>query len=288
MKYQFMKDQSGEFPVKKMAKVLNISSSRYYSWLKNPYIKIRKDYDIGKRIEDIFETKKKVYGSPRIHSELKDEGINCGHNRVAKIMRKKGLKARIKRKFKVTTDSNHNYPIMPNILNRNFTTDKPDKAWVGDITYIWTYEGWLYLCVIIDLFARKVVGWSMSENIDSALVKAAFNMAVINRTPGKGLIFHSDRGVQYASYDFQKLLKDNYVIQSMSRKGNCWDNACAESFFSTLKNEEVFCKIYQTRKEARSSIFEYIEIFYNRFRKHSFLDYTSPENYERKWFKKIA
>ena len=288
MKYQFMKDHSGKFPVKKMAKVLNISNSRYYSWLKNPYLKIRKDHDIGKRIEDIFEEKKKLYGSPRIHSDLKDEGINCGHNRVAKIMRKKGLKARIKKKFKATTDSNHDYPIAPNILNRNFTTDKPDKAWVSDITYIWTYQGWLYLCVIIDLFARKVIGWSMSENIDSVLVKDAFNMAVINRTPGKGLIFHSDRGVQYASYDFRKLLKDNFVIQSMSRKGNCWDNACAESFFSTLKNEEVFYKIYRTRKEARSSIFEFIEIFYNRFRKHSFLDYMSPENYERKWFKKIA
>jgi putative transposase len=288
MKYQFMKDHSGEFPVKKMAEVLNISNSRYYSWLRNPYYKIRKDHDIGKRIVDIFKTKKKLYGSPRIHSELKDEGINCGHNRVAKIMRKKGLKARIKKKFKATTDSNHDYPVAPNILNRNFTTYEPNKAWVSDITYIWTYEGWLYLCVIIDLFARKVIGWSMSENIDSVLVKDAFNMALINRTPGKGLIFHSDRGVQYASYDFQKLLKDNFVIQSMSRKGNCWDNACAESFFSTLKNEEVFCKIYRTRKEARSSIFEFIEIFYNRFRKHSFLDYMSPENYERKWLKKIA
>jgi putative transposase len=283
-----MKDHSGEFPVMKMAEVLEVSRSRYYFWRKNPFIKNERNNDLGKKIIKIYDESKKQYGSPRIHAELKDQGVICGHNRVAKIMQSKGIKARIKLKYKVTTDSNHDYPVSPNIVNRDFEVEAPDKVWVSDITYIWTYEGWLYLCVIIDLFARKIVGYSMSENIDTDLVSDAFNMAVLMRNPAKGLIFHSDRGVQYASHGFRKLLKDNNCIQSMSRKGNCWDNACAESFFSTLKIEEVFLRNYRTRDEARLSIFEYITVFYNRRRRHSFLDYMSPENYECKWLKKVA
>jgi putative transposase len=288
MKCQFMKDHSGEFPVKKMAKVLEVSRSRYYFWLNNPFIKTKKDHELTEKIVKIYEDNKKAYGSPRIHAELKESGISCGHNRVAKIMHKKGLKARIKKKYKVTTDSNHAYPVAPNLVNRNFLVNEPNKIWVSDLTYVWTQEGWLYLCAIIDLFARKVIGYSMSENIDTTLVSDAFHMAIFSRDPRAGLIFHSDRGVQYASHEFRKLLKDNHVIQSMSRKGNCWDNACAESFFSTLKIEEIFQRNYRTRFEARMSIFNYIVGFYNRRRKHSVLDYMSPENYECNWLKKIA
>jgi len=288
MKYQFIKDYSGEFSVKKMAEVLNVSKSRYYSWLKNPFVKERKNHNIECDIERIFEANRGLYGSPRIHSELKDAGIICGHNRVEKIMKKKGLKARKKRRFIKTTDSNHDYPIAPNIVNREFTVHSPDQTYVSDITYVWTFEGWLYLCTVIDLFSRRVVGYAMSDKIDTVLVSDALKMALLTRKPEKGLIFHSDRGSQYASYEFRDLLKSREIIQSMSRKGNCWDNACAESFFSTLKIEEVYGNIYRTRHDARISIFEYITVFYNRFRKHSFLDYTSPENYELNWFKNIA
>jgi len=280
MKYEFMRNHSDEFPVKKMAVVLNVSRSRYYSWLKNPYVKQRKDEDIGTLIELTFEKSGKRYGSPRIHNELKEEEVACGKKRVARIMRQKSLQARIKKKFKITTDSKHGHPVADNIVARNFIIEEPNRIWVSDITYLWTQEGWLYLSVIIDLFSRLIVGYSMSENIDTALVADAFTMAVNKRKPSRGLIFHSDRGVQYASDEFRKLLKNNEAIQSMSRKGNCWDNACAESFFSTLKIEEVYRRSYKTRQEARLSVFEYIEIFYNRFRKHSFLDYTSPEKYE--------
>lgn len=288
MKYEFMRDHSDEFPVKKMAEVLNLSRSRYYAWLKNPYVKQRKDEDIGTLIELAFEKSGKRYGSPRIHNELKEDGVPCGKKRVARIMRLKSLRARTKKKFKITTDSKHGHPVADNIVARNFIIEEPNRIWVSDITYLWTQEGWLYLSVIIDLFSRLIVGYSMSEHIDTALVAEAFTMAVNKRKPSRGLIFHSDRGVQYASDEFRELLKNNEVIQSMSRKGNCWDNACAESFFSTLKIEEVYRRSYRTRQEARLSVFEYIEIFYNRFRKHSFLDYMSPVKYESVKSLKIA
>ena len=203
-------------------------------------------------------------------------------------MKNMGIKASTKKKFILTMDSNHDYPIAPNIVDRNFVIERPNEVWVSDITYIWTHEGWLYLCVILDLFSRLVVGYSMSVNIDTHLVSAALKMALISRNPDDGLIFHSDRGSQYASHDFRDLLEDNGIVQSMSRKGNCWDNACAESFFSTLKKEEVYRRSYKSRKDARISIFEYITTFYNNTRKHSFLDYLSPESFELNWFRKNA
>lgn len=238
MKYQFIKNHSGEFPVKKMAEVLQVSKSRYYSWLKEPSVKKIKDQYLEPKIMKIFETNRETYGSPRISDALKDEGIICGVNRTARIMKNMGIKASTKKKFIVTTDSNHDYPIAPNIVDRNFNVERPNEVWVSDITYIWTHEGWLYLCVILDLFSRLVVGYSMSANIDTHLVSAALKMALISRNPDDGLIFHSDRGSQYASHDFREMLEDNGIIQSMSRKGNCWDNACAESFFSTLKKRK--------------------------------------------------
>ena len=288
MKYQFIKNHSGEFPVKKMAEVLQVSKSRYYSWLKEPSVKKIKDQYLEPKIMKIFETNRETYGSPRISDALKDEGIICGVNRTARIMKNMGIKASTKKKFIVTTDSNHDYPIAPNIVDRNFTVERPNEVWVSDITYIWTHEGWLYLCVILDLFSRLVVGYSMNVNIDTQLVSAALKMALISRNPDDGLIFHSDRGSQYASHDFRDLLEDNGIVQSMSRKGNCWDNACAESFFSTLKKEEVYRRSYKSRKDARILIFEYITTFYNNTRKHSFLDYLSPESFELKWLRKNA
>jgi putative transposase len=278
-----MKDHSGEFPVKKMAKYLNVSKSRYYKWLKEkPCDRRKRDIELLDVIKKIFKAKKRRYGSPRIHKDLKEFGHRCGHNRVSRIMRENGLIARQKRKFKVTTDSKHDFPISPNLLNRQFEVKKRDKVWVSDITYISTLAGWLYLCVVIDLFSRKIVGWSMGKRITAELTKGAILMAIMQRKPADGLIFHSDRGSQYASHEFRNVLKQNKMVQSMSRKGNCWDNACAESFFSTLKMEEVFYQTYKTQDEARRSIFEYIAVFYNRQRRHSYIGYMCPDEYELK------
>ncbi len=276
-----MKENSGNIPVKKMATVFNVSRSRYYAWLKSgPSKHSIQDQEYYEIIKEIFEANKGNYGSPRIHDNMKKRGIRCACKRVARIMRENGIRARRKRKFKVTTDSKHDFPIAPNLLDRNFTVEEPNSCWVSDITYISTYEGWLYLCVIIDLFSRMVVGWSIASHLRAELAIDALDMAVALRNPPKGLIFHSDRGIQYASRDFREKIAGYEIIQSMSRKGNCWDNACAESFFSTLKNEEVYKQKYKTKAEARQSIFEYIAVYYNRRRSHSFLDYMSPEEYE--------
>jgi transposase InsO family protein len=195
-------------------------------------------------------------------------------------MRENGIRARQKRKFRATTDSGHDYPLAPNLVNRDFKVLVPNRVWASDITYIGTKEGWLYLCVILDLCSRKVVGWSLGSHISTELAASALSMAVIHRNPEKGLVFHSDRGVQYAADMFRDLLEEYKMIQSMSRKGDCWDNACVESFFATLKTEEVYQRKYQTRKDARKSIFEYIEVFYNRKRMHSYVDFLCPEEYE--------
>jgi putative transposase len=264
-----------------MVKVLQVSRSRYYDWLKNPGVRSQMNEALKIKIRSVFNNKFKRYGSPRILIELLKDNETCGHNRVARLMREMGLKARSKKKFQKTTDSNHSNPVAPNLLNRQFNVAVANRVWVSDITYIWTDEGWLYLCVIIDLSSRKAVGWSMSENINTLLILESLKMAVMMRCPPAGLLFHSDRGVQYTSYDFREALKDNKMIQSMSRKGNCWDNACAESFFSTMKEEEVFCNRYATRSEARNALFQYIAVFYNRERIHSSLDNVSPEYYER-------
>jgi putative transposase len=267
--------------VKKMAKALKISRSRYYSWLRSAgSLHALRDQELSGIIIDIFDIHRGNYGSPRIHNDMKRRGVKCSCKRVARIMRENGLEARIKRKFKVTTDSKHDYPIAPNLLERNFIVDKANSCWVSDITYISTSEGWLYLCIMLDLFSRMAVGWSMRNDLKSELVMEALDMAVTHRNTSKDIILHSDRGVQYASDDFRKKMASYEMIQSMSRKGDCWDNACAESFFSTLKTEEVYRKTYRTREEARRSIFEYIAVYYNRRRYHSFLDYMSPEEFE--------
>jgi putative transposase len=289
MKYQFMKDNSKIFHVKKMASVLKVSRSCFYTWLNSgPSAHELRDRELLSEITRIFENNRKQYGSPRVYKELHGTEYSCSRNRVARLMRENDLIARQKRRFKVTTDSSHDYPVSPNLVNQNFSVSSINVCWASDITYIATMEGWLYLCSILDLSSRRVVGWSMADHMLAELVVSALDMAVLHRDPPEGLIFHSDRGIQYASTAFREKLGSYKMIQSMSRKGNCWDNAPAESFFSTLKMEEVYHKKYRTREEARQSIFEYIEVFYNRQRSHSFLDYTSPVKYEELRLQKVA
>lgn len=272
-----------------MASVLKVSRSCYYAWLNSkPSNHELRDRELLVEIKHIFKDKRGNYGSPRIYDKMEKTGFSCSKKRIARIMNENGLVARLKRKFKITTDSSHDYPISPNLVNRNFYVESANTCWVSDLTYIWTMEGWLYLCVILDLFSRMAVGWSMASHMRADLAIDALDMATMHRNPEAGLIFHSDRGVQYASSSFRKKLKLFEMVQSMSRKGNCWDNACAESFFSTLKMEEVFRKKYRTKEEARKSIFEYIAVFYNRQRSHSFLDYLSPADYEGLQIKKVA
>ena len=221
------------------------------------------------------------YGSPRIWKVLKEANIPCSENRVARLMCKEKLVAIQRRKFKATTNSKHNWPIAPNLLERNFSASEPNKIWVTDITYVWTWEGWLYLSIVLDLYSRGIVGLAMSNRITDDLTQNALNQAVGRRNPQAGLIHHSDRGSQYASGDYQALLKKNEIIPSMSRKGDCWDNAVAESFFHTLKVEKINRFRFKTRDEAKREIFKYIETYYNRKRMHSSLGYKSPFDYEK-------
>lgn len=232
---------------------------------------------------------KQTYGSPRVHEDLKEAGIRCGRHRVARIMRKYAIRAIHKERFVVTTDSNHEMPVAGNLLDQKFGSEKPDARWLADITYIWTREGWLYLAAIIDLCSRRVIGWAMDKNIDRSLVMTALTAALKQRRPQKGLICHSDRGSQYASGDYQRQLSDAGVVCSMSRKGNCWDNAPMESFFASLKRELVHRRRFKSREEARQAIFWWIEVWYNRKRRHSALGYISPEQFElRHHYKMLA
>jgi putative transposase len=269
------------FKVGRMCKVLNISPSGYYVWRKRPESpRSKENRRLEAKIRVLFKDNREVYGSPRIHAELKDEGESCSRNRVARIMRKAGIRAKTKRKFKATTDSRHSFPVAPNLLNQNFETDAPNRIWAGDISYIPTDEGWLYLAILMDLYSRKIIGWSMGKRITRQLVINAFKMATGSRHEYQGAIHHSDRGSQYACNDYQQILKEHDVICSMSRKGNCYDNAVVESFFHSLKTEWVNHHRYRTREEARCSLFDYIENFYNNKRRHSVLNYMNPHEYE--------
>jgi transposase InsO family protein len=232
-------------------------------------------------IKQIFYTHKERYGSPRIYKELKKQGVKCSKTRIEILMREHGLRARGKKKFKATTNSKHNLAVFPNLLNRDFKPDKPNKIWTGDITYIHTREGWLYLAVVLDLFSRKVIGWAMNKRMNKALVVNALRMAIGNRSPSRGLIFHSDRGSQYASTQFKNIVANHGFLQSMSRKGDCWDNSPTESFFATLKKELTRDNNYYSREYAMNKIFYYIQAYYNSIRQHSFIDSLSPVEYER-------
>ena len=287
MIFRFVSNHQSEFPIFLMCRVLEVSRSGYYAWLKHPESKRDQDDKVlSQEILEIHQESFCTYGSPRVYRELKRRGKHIGEKRIVRLMRKDGLRAKTKRKFKVTTDSRHNFPVAPNLLNREFTPAELNKVWASDITYIWTAEGWLYLAVVMDLFSRTIVGWSMSERMTRELVINAFVMATKRRNPPSGLLHHSDRGSQYASADYQNILAKHGAICSMSRKGNCWDNAPVESFFGTLKREHVFHNRYLNRAQARQSIFVYIEQFYNRKRIHSALGYRTPSEMEQ--FKLVA
>ena len=262
-------------------RVLKVSPSGYYAWSgRSPSKREIDDARLIDKIRSVCEATGGAYGVRRIHRQLLADGERCSRNRVARLMHLCDIKARRRRLYQVTTDSNHSFPVAQNLLARDFFSAGPNQVWASDITYIWTMEGWLYLGTIIDLHSRMVVGWSMSEHIDRALVLDALSMAVGRRAPGPGLIHHSDRGIQYASKDYQAALSQHKMLCSMSRKGDCWDNAVAESFFSTLKTERVHHRLYRSRDEARRDIFGYIEVFYNRVRLHSTLGYLSPAQFE--------
>lgn len=282
MKYQFIKDHREQYPVTLMCRILEVARSGYYKWRKQP-LNARKMADLLllMHIKDIFEQSRETYGSYRIQAELTEQGIRCSRKRVARLMREYDLKPKTARPFKVvTTDVNHNLPVAPNRLNQLFEADRPDQIWLSDITFIPTAEGWLYLAVVLDLYSRRIVGWAMSDSLHRQLVIDALQMAITTRQPPPDLLHHSDRGSQYASDDYQALLTQARMVGSMSRKGNCYDNAPVESFFGTLKTELVFHQQYTTQTEARLDIFEYIEVFYNRFRRHSALGYKSPAKFE--------
>lgn len=283
MRYQFVRDNEGQFAVRSLCRVMEVAPSGFYAWRTRPQSARASATDtLVKQIKAASETSRQTYGSPRIYRELRAQGVSCGLNRVARLMRRHGIKARRKRRFKKTTDSRHALPIQPNLLDRRFMTPKPNRRWASDITYIWTAEGWLYLAVVMDLYHRRIVGWSMQSTLEQPLVNQALAMALAARRPAPGLLHHSDRGSQYASGEYQQLLDQHGIECSMSRKGNCWDNAPVESFFSTLKQELVYDQGYQSRRDARSEIFEYIEVWYNRQRRHSALGYLSPDEFERR------
>lgn len=261
--------------------MFSIERSGYYFWLKRQPGKRRcSNQELDKKIYNIFNFHKSRYGAKRITDDLRDAGEKCSKNRVAKRMQHLGLRAKAKKKFRVTTDSKHNLPVAPNLLNRDFSAIAPNQKWVGDISYVWTDEGWMYLAVVIDLYSRAVVGWSMQPTMSRPLVCDALLMALWRRGFPKNLIFHSDRGSQYCSKDYQKILNTYGILCSMSRKGNCWDNAVAESFFHSIKTELVYAERYVTRESAKQSIFQYIEVYYNRIRRHSTLGSIAPEIFE--------
>lgn len=282
MRYAFIQDHRTTWPVAVQCDVLTVSRSGYYAWQKRlPSAASQRRVELTDEIHTAYAVSRGTYGSPRIHRDLLAQGTKCDRKTVARLMKQSGIQAKTVKKFRVsTTDSNHRQPIAENVVNRDFAPAAPNRTWVADITYVPTQEGWLYLAAVEDLYSRKIVGWSMSERIDSRLVVDALEMAVARQLPGDGLVAHSDRGVQYASEHYRELLTRHGITCSMSRRGNCWDNAPMESFFATLKKELIHWENYESRAAARQSIFEYIEVFYNRVRRHSALNYLSPVNFE--------
>lgn len=266
-----------------LCEVMQVSRSGYYSWQKRGKSRRQQEYErLLPLVKESHRQSKGTYGARRIAGDLVDLGESCGRRKAGTLMKMAGLSAKQKKKFKVTTDSKHNLPVSPNLLGRQFEVEAPDQVYVSDITYIWTTEGWLYLAIILDLFSRRVVGWSISHRMTKKLVMDALLMAIWRRRPQAGVIFHSDRGSQYCSNDFQGILSSHKMVSSMSRKGNCWDNAVAESFFGSLKQERVYLSKYETREMARRDIIDYIEMFYNSKRKHSYLGNVSPKEFEER------
>ena len=282
MRYDFIEGHRGRWPVRLMCRVLAVSPGGYYDWRGRPQSsRTQRREALAVAIKAVHAEVKARYGSPRVHAELVARGEPCCVNTVARLMRERGIAARTRRKFRCTTDSNHGRPVAENLVDRQFEPAAANEVWTADITSIPTREGWLYLAVVEDLFSRRVVGWSMDATMTSRLVVDALEMALVARLPGSDLVAHSDRGSQYASEHYQRRLCEEGITCSMSRRGNCWDNAAMESFFASLKKELVHDEDYATRAEAKASIFEYIEAFYNRVRRHSSLGYVAPEEYER-------
>ncbi len=277
-----MAEHRHEYPVITMCSVLEVSVSGYYAWCqRTPSQHSREDAQLAEKVKTAFQTNRRVYGSPRVHAELRAQGIHCARKRVARLMREQGLFAQRPRHRTITTKSEPGAQVAPNLLQRDFSADQPNTKWVADTTYIWTAEGWLYLAVVLDLFSRMVVGWSMAATQDATLVVQALQMALTGRRPLAGLLHHSDRGSTYTSENYQTLLQQEGMRVSMSRTADCYDNAAMESFFHSFKGECIDGESFQTRAQARSTTFEYIECFYNRTWRHSTLQYMSPLMYEQ-------
>ncbi|MGE7917307.1 IS3 family transposase [Lysinibacillus xylanilyticus] len=284
--YNFIQQHRHEFRVAKMCEVLGVSRSGYYEWLNRPKSnqKERKE-KLTSQIKRVYLDSRRNYGSPKVTKQLNSEGVSVSQKTVSRIMKEEGIRSKTVKKYKATTNSKHNLPVYPNLLDQQFKVERPGQAWVADITYIWTSEGWLYLATIMELFSRRIIGWAMDERMTKELVILALKRAIRTQTPTPELIHHSDRGSQYASKEYQQVLRTNKMISSMSRKGNCYDNACIESFHSVIKRELVFHEKYKTRDQAKKSIIEYIVSFYNYKRIHSFTNYMSPIAYEKQYFK---
>ena len=281
MRYRAIQEHDRRYPIRLMCRTLAVSAAGYYAWRSRPEsTRSVNTRTLLSAIRVIHQESRETYGSPSIWDVLIKQGYCVGEHRVARLMRVEGIRAKTVKKWRATTQSNHRLPVAENTLNRQFTVAHPNQVWAGDLTYVWTTEGWLYLAVILDLYSRLVVGWAMGHRLTVELAEQALTMALANRNPLAGLLHHSDRGSQYAATSYQRVLTTHGITTSMSRRGNCWDNACVESFFGTLKRELVYHRHYATREDAKRDIFEYIEVFYNRKRRHSTLGYDSPAEYE--------
>lgn len=282
MQYAFIREHAEKYPVRRQCQVLAVAESGYYAWLQaQPSARQQADELLLGEIQAIYQQNRYLYGSPRIHAELHKRGCSCSRKRVARLMRQAHLASVRQRRHRVqTTDSKHSYPVALNVLNRDFEAQHPNQKWVSDMTFIPTQQGWLYLAAVLDLFSRKIVGWAMSANPDTTLVQQALLMALSQRQPTGDLLHHSDRGSQYAAHAYQDLLAQHHITVSMSRTGNCYDNAVMESFFRTLKAECVDLHVFQSHPHARSIIFEFLEVYYNRQRLHSTLGYCTPAAFE--------
>ena len=282
MRFAFIARHRSTYPMPMLCSILQVSCSGFYAWKKRPVSRRRqRTEELKKKIQAVHQASRGLYGSPRVHRELISQGEKVCENTVAKLMKRLKIRSRIKRRFRLrTTDSSHDHPIAPNQLQQNFTATRPDRIWAADITYVPTDQGWLYLAAVMDLCSRKIVGWSMADHLKSQLAGEALTMALARRKPKEGLLHHSDRGVQYACQEYRQLLEQHAIEPSMSRSGNCYDNAPIESFFGTLKNELIHHEHYATQEQAKQSIFEYVEVYYNRKRRHSSLNYQTPEAFE--------
>jgi putative transposase len=282
MRFRLIEVAKEDFPVQRLCQVLGVSQSGYFAWKSRPASpRQREDLVLLAHIRAAFVLSNETYGSPRMTRELQDGGLNVGRRRTARLMRENGLKAWQKRRFKRTTDSHHAWPVAPHLIEQNFSAERPNQKWNADISYVWTSEGWLYLAIILDLFARRVVGWAVSDRLHKKLALEALRKTLAIRQPGKDLIHHSDRGSQYCSTAYQAELRKHGIQISMSGRGNCYDNSVVETFFKTLKSELVWRTVFQTRAEAKDAIGRYIDGFYNPVRRHSTLDFVSPVQFER-------